>query len=130
LVFGLRFWNKNNKIMLTKEEIKDKIEDEIVVDCYDEYEAQGWLCTMEDDLEFPFEATAEFKKKDGSVELKQVTITGLAADDDDFMGTDFDLEMSDGDYIKNVKYSKLSNIIASEQTMDLFQCWDYWVKKY
>ncbi len=116
--------------MLTKEQIIEKINYQIVVDCYSEYEvAQGWLCSMQDDLEFPFKATAKFKKRDGASELKQVTIIGLEADDH-FMGTDFDLEMTDGDYVKNIKYSKLSNIVASEPTMELFQCWDHWVKEY
>lgn len=117
--------------MLTPEQIKYKIDYEIVVDCYDDYEVSlGWLTTMEDDLEFPFEATAEFKKYDGTIEFKQVTIVGLDADEEDFKGHDFQLEMTDGEYIKPIAYSKLSKIDASEQTMELFQCWDYWVNQY
>ena len=50
--------------MLIKEEIQHKIDYEIVVDCYDDYEvAVGWITTMNDDIEFPFTATAELKKK-------------------------------------------------------------------
>ncbi len=82
---------------------------------------------MEDCLEFPFTATAEFKKRDGTVEFKQVSIVGLDADEEDFKDSDFNLEMADGEYIKPVAYSKLSKIDASEQTIELFQCWDYWV---
>ena len=115
--------------MLTEEEIKQKIDYEIIVDCYDDYEvSMGWYYTMHDDLEFPFEATAALKKRDGTIESKQVTITGLDADVESFKGQDFHLEMADGDYVKPIPYSKLSNIIASEQTMAIFQCWDFWVK--
>jgi hypothetical protein len=34
-----------------------RIDDEIIVDCYDETErAMGWYCYLEDRLEFPFRA--------------------------------------------------------------------------
>ena len=115
--------------MLTPEQIKYKIDYEIVVDAYDDYEvSMGWYYTFDEELEFPFAATAEFNKRDGTIEFKQVTIVGLDADEESFRGSDFKLEMADGEYIKPIAYSKLSKIDASEQTMELFQCWDYWVK--
>jgi hypothetical protein len=41
--------------MLTKEEMKQTIENEIIVDCYDEYEvSMGWYYYMEETLKFPF----------------------------------------------------------------------------
>ena len=41
--------------MLTKEVIQRKIDFEIVMDCYDDYEiAVSWITTMNDDIEFPF----------------------------------------------------------------------------
>lgn len=115
--------------MLTKEEIQHKIDYEIVVDCYDDYEvATGWLITMSEELEFPFEAMAELKKKDGSTEHKTVQIVSLESDEDDFQGNDFFLNMEHGEYIVPIAYSQLSNIVASEQTLELFQCWNHWIK--
>ncbi|WP_394992331.1 calcium-binding protein [Emticicia sp.] len=117
--------------MLTPTQIKYKIDYEIVVDCYDDFEvSMGWFTTMDDDLEFPFEATAKFEKRDGTIEFKQVTIVGLDADEQSFRGSDFKLKMADGEYIKPIAYSKLSKIDASEQTMELLQCWDYWLTQY
>ena len=117
--------------MLIPEQVKYKIDYEIVVDCYDYYEVSlGWLTTMEDGLEFPFTATAALKNLDGTIAFRQVSIVGLDADEESFKGSDFNLEMADGEYIMPVAYSKLSKIDASEQTMELFQCWDYWVSKY
>jgi Calcium binding len=115
--------------MLTKEEIQHKIDYEIIVDCYDDYEvAVGWITTMNDEIDFPFTATAELKRKDGSVEHKTVQIVGLESDEDDFHGNDFFLNMEHDEYIVPIAYSKLTNIVASEQTLELFQCWNHWIK--
>jgi Calcium binding len=116
--------------MLTEKEIQQKIDYEIVVDCYDDYEvAVGWVTSMNDEIEFPFTATAELKKKDGSVEHRTVQIVGLKSDEDDFHGNDFFLNMEYDSYIFPVPFSQLTNIVASEQTLDLFQCWNHWIKK-
>lgn len=57
--------------MLTKKEIEYKIDYEIIVDCYDEFEqSAGWYCYMTDTLQFPFTATGIFKMKDGGTEKK------------------------------------------------------------
>ncbi len=114
--------------MLTKKEIQFKIDNEILVDCLDDYEvAVGWITTMNDEIDFPFTATAELKKKDGSSEHKTVQIVGLKSDEDDFHGNDFYLNMEHGEYIVPITYSKLTNIVASEQTLELFQCWNQWI---
>jgi hypothetical protein len=41
----------------SKQNRQDRIEDEVIVDCYDEYEmAMGWFYYLEDNLIFPFKA--------------------------------------------------------------------------
>ena len=116
--------------MLTDEEIERKIYDEIIVDCYDEIEASmGWYYYFEENLYFPFKATAQLKKRDGSVELQEVKITGIASKEEDFMGKDFNLQMQSGDYILPIAYSKLSNIKCTPETLDAFEVWNYWVSK-
>jgi Calcium binding len=115
--------------MLTQKEIQHKIDYEIVVDCYDDYEiAVGWITTMNEEIEFPFTATAQMKKKDGSAESKTVQIVSLESDEDDFHGNDFYLNMEYDEYILPIAYSQLTNIVASEQTLELFQCWNHWIK--
>ena len=64
--------------MLKNEEIQHKIDYEIIVDCYDEYEvSMGWYYYMEETLKFPFKAKAKLKKADGSVKLTEIQVTGL-----------------------------------------------------
>lgn len=114
---------------LTKEEIQNKIDYEIIVDCYDEYEvSMGWYYYMEETLEFPFTATAQVKKRDGSLEKREVIITGLASDEEGFLSRDFNLEMENGELLVSIAYSKLSQIKASTPTLEAFQIWNYWVK--
>ncbi len=116
--------------MLTPKEIQNIIDYEIVVDCYDEYEiSMGWYETMNDRLNFPFEATATLTKKGGSTEAKRVTVVELHSDSDGFQGKDFRLKMELGGYIVPIEYSQLSDIEADEETMEMFEIWDFWVKR-
>jgi Calcium binding len=58
--------------MLTEKTIKYKIDYEIVVDCYDEYEiGMSWYYFMEETIGFPFQATAKLKKNNGVIEKKK-----------------------------------------------------------
>ena len=117
--------------MLTSEEIQHIIDYEIIVDAYDEYEmSSGWYETMNDRLNFPFEATATLTKKGGSTEAKRVTVVGLHSDSDDFMGDDFQLSMEVGDYVVPVNYSQLSDFDADEETMEMFKIWEFWLNPY
>lgn len=116
--------------MLTEEAIKYKIDYEIIVDCYDEYEvSMGWYYFMEETVKFPFRATAKFKKRNGSIEQKEIEIIGLASDEEGFMKNDFDLEIEVGEHISTIAYSKLSNIKASQETIDAFTIWNHWISR-
>jgi hypothetical protein len=113
--------------MLTKEEMQYKIDYEIIVDCYDEYEvSMGWYYYMEETLKFPFKAKAKLKKVEGTAKLTEVSVTGLAADEEGFMHNDFDLEIITGKYVINIAYSKLSHIKADDETLEALAIWDYW----
>jgi len=116
--------------VLTKDEIQYRIDYEIIVDCYDEIEINmGWFCFFEETLTFPFKATALLKKLDGSPENKEVKITGLASDEEGFTGQDFNLEMEIGEYLYPIAYSKLSNIKGSDENLEAFQIWNFWIAK-
>lgn len=117
--------------MLTPEEIRHKIDYEIIVDAYDEYEmSSGWYCTFDETLIFPFYATAQLKKKDGGIESKRVRIVGLHSDAEGFTEQDFQLKMEHGNYLVPIEYSKLSNIEADDETLEMFQIWDFWISEY
>jgi hypothetical protein len=113
--------------MLTKDEMQYKIDYEIIVDCYDEYEvSMGWYYYMEESLKFPFTATAEQKMADGKIKLTEIKVTGLASDEEGFMGKDFAFEMLKGEHFSNIWYSKLSQINGDDETLEALAVWDYW----
>ncbi len=117
--------------MLTPEEIRYQIDYEIIVDAYDDIEmSMGWYYTFEERLIFPFEATAQLKKKGGGAESKIVQIVGLHSKEEGFTEKDFQLEMEHGGYIIPIDYSKLSNIKADEESLEMFQIWNFWVNNY
>lgn len=92
--------------------------------------SSGWHCTFDEILVFPFYATAQLKKKDGGIESKRVKIVGLHSDSEGFTEQDFQLKMEHGNYLVPIEYSKLSNIEADEETLEMFQIWDFWVSEY
>ncbi len=64
------------------------------MDAWDECEQSiGWFYFFEEAIEFPFTATAQLKKFDGTTESKRVKVVGLASKEEDFMDRDFNLEM-------------------------------------
>jgi len=112
--------------MLTDDEMQYKIDYEIIVDAYDEYEqSMGWFYFFEETLEFPFTATAQLKRRDGTTESKRVKLTGLVSKEEDFRDNDFNLEMEQGQYVRPIAYSALSDIRASDETLEAFEIWDF-----
>lgn len=112
--------------MLTNEEMQYRIDYEIIVDAYDDYEqSMGWFYLFEETLEFPFTATALLKKRDGTTESKSVNVVGLDSKEEGFRDNDFNLVMEQGAYIRPIAYSALSDIRASEATLQAFQIWDF-----
>lgn len=72
--------------MKTAEEIERIIDYKIIVDCYNDDEVNmGWFYYMEENLEFPFDAQLQIKKRDGSKELKRVEVIGLSTTDTNFI---------------------------------------------
>lgn len=57
---------------------ESRIEDEIIVDCYDDSEVEmAWFYYFADGLEFPFEATANLKIRGGQTEEKTVQVVEI-----------------------------------------------------
>ncbi len=65
-------------------EREERIEMEIVVDAYDEYErATGWYCYLQDNLHFPFTAQCVAKRAVSPLKIKdEVEVTGMAPEEE------------------------------------------------
>jgi len=109
---------------LTKKEIEQIIDYEIVVDCYSKEEANmGWAIYMEDNIFYPFEAEYLVKKKSGKNEWKKVIVIDNETDESNFHGGEYYVEIELDDLLITAKLEELRNIKADEATMKTLQVW-------
>src|SRR4051812_13910216 len=66
------------------EEREERIENEVIVDCYNEYErVSGWWNYLHDQFAFPFQATCIARRATSPLRVKeQVEVVGMASEDD------------------------------------------------
>ncbi|MBK6622540.1 MAG: calcium-binding protein [Saprospirales bacterium] len=110
----------------------NRIQDEIVVDAYDDEEVLGsWYVYLEDTLEFPFEAKirVETAKKGKGTASVQVTIVGMA--DQDYCGLRciwFLAQQEGQDWLFYVPVSDITAVAAGKETVQALTDWLYWLK--
>lgn len=111
---------------LTKAEIEQIIDYEIVVDCYSDDEANmGWAIYMEENIFYPFEAEYQVKKKGGKKLWTKVKVVGNETNDSNFDGGSYYVEVEYNDIVIPADLDKLRNIKADEETMKILQIWQY-----
>ncbi len=116
---------------MKKEQYEELLYNEILVDCSHEYEQNmSWYYYVQDELEFPFEATINIRKRDGSKISKRIKVIDLSSDDTNFE-RNFNIEVAVefDDYLLEIALEKLDEISASEKTIEIINTWKYWIKK-
>lgn len=110
---------------------EDKLYDEILVDCKDVYEQNmSWYYYVSDELEFPFKAKIEMKKRNGQTELIEVEILDLSEDLSNFEESfDLKVDIELNEYIIEVPLMNLKDVQGSEQTIEVVEIWKYWKKR-
>jgi hypothetical protein len=109
-------------------EREERIEDEVVVDCYNpEERAMGWYCYMQDQLEFPFTATCIAARAISPLRVKdEVEVNGLAPEDE-CESEIFVVIRWDRPEGLAVPLEQLKPISASpKQTKEAVADWHYW----
>ncbi len=106
-------------------EREERIEDEIVVDAYDEVErAMGWYCYLEDNLSFPFSAKWIGGKKSQGRDVKVVKMS----DSDDCEHEMF-VEIEYEDDVFSARLCDIKPIKVDEETAQAIADWQYWVDR-
>jgi hypothetical protein len=119
---------------MRNEDFDQKIMDEIIVDCEDQYDQNmSWFYYVQEEIAFPFIAYVEVRKKkqrSGTQVFKKVNVIGLATDDSNF-DNNFDLkvDVEFDDYIIEFPLSKLEDVRASESTIETIELWKYWISR-
>ncbi len=116
---------------MRNKEYDERLYDEILVDCKGEGEQNmSWFYYSQDELEFPFEANIELRKREGGKILKKVNVLNLSSDDTNFdRNFDLKVEIELYDYIIEMPIAKLTDIEATENTIEIIEIWKYWSKK-
>ncbi len=113
---------------LTEKEIKEIIEEGIIVDCYDDEEVHtGWEIYMGENINFPFKAECLIRKASGATEWKKVKIIDSHTYTSKYGGKGYYLSalLDEVDMIIPVEISELRNVKADEDTLNTFQIWGY-----
>ncbi|MDB2384762.1 calcium-binding protein [Endozoicomonas sp.] len=106
--------------------LEDFIQDEVIVDCYDDYERiNGWHCWLDDQLAFPFKARC-IRETRGSI-LKTdevVTVTEMADFDECNSGMRVQIEWQGRTC--SVPLEQLDYEGEGEETQQAVDVWHYW----
>ena len=116
---------------MRNEKYEEKLYDEILVDCKDEYEQNmSWFYYVQDELEFPFEASIKLRKRNGGEIIKRVKVLDLSTDDSNFdRNFEIKVDIEFDEYIIETPMSKLEDIEANENTIEIIEIWKYWTKR-
>ena len=108
---------------------EERIENEIVVDAYDETErAISWHCYLDEKLHFPFKAKcAETRKISPLRKKEEVTVSGMAPEDDCMHEMFVEIKWMDRSLA--VPLSQLSPVNADDETIEAVEDWHYWTAR-
>ena len=106
-----------------------RIENEIVVDAYDETErAMGWHCYLDEKLHFPFKAKCiEVRKISPLRKNEEVKVCGMAPQDDCMHEIFVEIKWQDRNLA--VPLSQLFPVNADEETTEAVEDWHYWTAR-
>ena len=111
-------------------EREHRIDYEIVVDAYDEYErAAGWYCHLEDKIAFPFKA--KVIKKSGISSLKEgdeVLVLGMADQSECESNMFVEIQWNDSEFEVPLEQIYPVNTVAAD-TVEAIEDWHYWVNR-
>lgn len=102
---------------LTKKQINEIIENEIIVDCYDDEEiTTGWATYLDDNLSYPFTAEYQVKKKGSRKEWMPVKVINNDSSGVNYESRHYYVEIEVSGLIWSVKLSDLRNVKADKET--------------
>ena len=111
-------------------DIEYRIDYEIVVDCYGEYErATGWHCYLDDRLDFPFPALCDQVLPSSPLkEDEEVTVTGMADQNDCFSTMLVQVQWQDRSLSVPLSQLTVDEEDVSEDTFQAIGDWTYWTE--
>lgn len=114
---------------IERDEIREeRIEMEIVVDAYGEYERSlGWYCYLDDNLAFPFKAECITERKTSPLRKgEKVNVLEMSPEHDCEKEMFVQIEWQGREM--GVPLAQLKSIGADDETRQAIEDWHYWVE--
>jgi hypothetical protein len=110
---------------------EERIDMEIVVDCYNEHERyMGWYCYLEDKLKFPFQAKCTRQRPISPLKKgESVTVIGMLDDDSDYP-SDIMVKVRWQNRTMGVPLSQLAGVNVNADAKEAVDDWHYWIDRH
>lgn len=114
----------------TNSDIEERIDYEIVVDCYDSEEvAMGWYYYLDDHLSFPFVATCKQALSVSPLKKgEEVTVTGMGDADSCSSTMLVQVKWKERSFSVPLSQLALDEENDDEDTLQAIGDWEYWVE--
>ncbi|MEO0685328.1 MAG: calcium-binding protein [Cyanobacteria bacterium J06649_11] len=111
---------------LSTDAIREIIESEIEVDCYDDYEVNyGWFLFLSGRLEYPFTGKCSLSKIGVGTTDRVVKVIGSESKSDDFTINEFWVKIELDNHVVPMRLSALKEINASLETLEVIEIWHF-----
>ena len=116
---------------VSSKERRHRIDYEIIVDCYDEYEqAMGWIIYLKENLKTPFKARYVENPQIPDVQPgKIIEVIELVNQEDDEELEHFEamVEIREGNNVCEIPLSEVEAIDTDQDTKQAVEDWHYWM---
>jgi hypothetical protein len=110
---------------MTQEEHKDYIAAEIIVEAYNDEEVNtAWYYFFVENLEFPINAVAKLKRRNGEWEEEEILLVEVASEPDKDLTFGFIITMKG--YVFSISLTQLLSLDTSEENLDKLNHWLAW----
>jgi len=107
------------------QERKDRIDEDILVDCYGDDEVNmGWYYYFRDNLTFPISAVAKLRKRSGGIEQMSVELVSIYSDEAEPIKLGFTVDQSE--IVNALDPEALISVSTYEANLQVLNDWRYW----
>jgi hypothetical protein len=110
---------------MTNEERKKIIQNEIIVDAYDDGEVNmSWYYYFAENLEFPISAVAKLKRRNGEVEEEEIMLVEINTEIEGELMFGFVLTMKG--YVFPISLKNMVSVDTTNKQKEMFNNWLFW----
>lgn len=111
---------------------QDRIEDEVIVDCYDEEEVStAWFYYLADNMTMPFKARIIGDRRVGSLQVGDIVeIVSVVENLGNCRNYRAVIEVKKDETLFEIPLERIEAIDANEETYEMVEDWRYWCENF